>query len=58
MKKSGIDYNYSGTCALIVLIRNNIVTIANLGDSRAVLCRKEKDILAIEISIDHKPGRN
>ena len=40
------------------MIKDNLLTIANLGDSRAVLCRKEKDILAIEISIDHKPGRN
>lgn len=39
MKKSGINYNESGTCALIVLIKDNIITIANLGDSRAVLCR-------------------
>ena len=57
MKKSGINYDYSGTCALIVFIKDNIITIANLGDSRAVLCRKEKETLAIEISIDHKPTR-
>ena len=57
MKKSGINYDDSGTCALILFIRNNMITIANLGDSRAVLCRIEKDTLAIEISIDHKPTR-
>ena len=57
MKKSGIDYNYSGSCALVIIIYNSTISIANLGDSRAVLCRQEKDTLAIEISIDHKPTR-
>ena len=57
MIKSGIDYNYSGTCACLVFIKDDICTIANLGDSRAVLCRTNKDINAIELSWDHKPTR-
>jgi integrin-linked kinase-associated serine/threonine phosphatase 2C len=57
MIKSGIDYNYSGTCANIIFIKDDICTISNLGDSRAVLCRINKDINAIEMSWDHKPTR-
>lgn len=55
MIKSGIDYNYSGTCVNLILIKDDICTIANLGDSWAVLCRINKDINAIELSWDHKP---
>jgi protein phosphatase 2C family protein 2/3 len=57
MIKSGIDYNYSGTCVNLIFIKDDICTIANLGDSRAVLCRMSKDINAIELSWDHKPTR-
>ena len=50
---SVIDYSNSGTCAISVLIIKNIVYVANLGDSRAVLYRKtHKDKLAIEMSYD------
>jgi len=38
MKKSGIDYNTSGTCAVLIFIKDSKCTIANLGDSRAVMC--------------------
>jgi len=44
----------SGTTALTALLRGNKIYIANLGDSRAVLCRKEK---AVALSIDHRPNR-
>lgn len=57
MIKSGIDYNYSGTCVNLIFIVDDIVTIANLGDSWSVLCRTNKDINAIELSWDHKPVR-
>ncbi len=57
IKRSGIDYNTSGTCANMVFIKDNLLTIANLGDSRAVMCRIGKDIMAIELSWDHKPTR-
>jgi len=55
LRKSGIDYSNSGTCCVSVFIQGNNCTIANLGDSRAVLCRWTKDKLAVELSTDHKP---
>ncbi len=57
MIKSGIDYDNSGTCALILLIHNNICSIANVGNGRAVLCRKNQDITAIELSWDQTASR-
>ena len=42
----------SGTTAIVSVIYNNILYVANAGDSRCVLCR---DGSAIEMSIDHKP---
>lgn len=57
MKSSGIDYNLSGSCVNFIFIKDNLCTISNLGDSRAVLCRIGKDINAIELSWDHKPTR-
>lgn len=42
----------SGCTAVVVLIVDNQVFIANAGDSRAVLCR---DALAKDLSEDHKP---
>jgi serine/threonine protein phosphatase PrpC len=44
----------SGTTAIIALFNDNTLTIANVGDSRAVLCRAG---VAVPMSIDHKPGR-
>ena len=42
----------SGTTALAAVIWNQQITVANAGDSRAVLCRHGK---AIDLSVDHKP---
>lgn len=39
-----------GTCAVVALIENNNLTVANVGDSRAVLCRAGQ---AIALSQDH-----
>jgi len=44
---------YCGTTALVALILNNKLYIANAGDTRAVLCRGDK---AIRLSFDHKPN--
>lgn len=55
LRKSGIDYSNSGTCCVSVFIQGNNCSIANLGDSRAVLCRWIRDKIAIELSTDHKP---
>ncbi len=43
----------SGSCALVAHINNNILNIAWLGDSRAILCRNKSVILA---TTDHKPN--
>jgi serine/threonine protein phosphatase PrpC len=38
-----------GCCAVVALVVNNIVHIANLGDSKAVLCRQLKTALSEEV---------
>ena len=43
-----------GATAVVVLIIDNILICANVGDARAVLCRNGK---AIDLSIDHKASR-
>jgi len=42
----------SGTTAICALIQGNNLYVANVGDSRCVLCRAGK---AVELSTDHKP---
>lgn len=42
----------SGSTAVVALIRNKEIYVANAGDSRCILCRAGK---AIDLSIDHKP---
>eukprot|EP01004_Peranema_trichophorum_P005792 NODE_463_length_2722_cov_52.901885_g396_i0.p1 GENE.NODE_463_length_2722_cov_52.901885_g396_i0~~NODE_463_length_2722_cov_52.901885_g396_i0.p1 ORF type:complete len:630 (-),score=134.76 NODE_463_length_2722_cov_52.901885_g396_i0:832-2553(-) len=49
-KAASVDCN-SGTTALIVLLRENTLWVANLGDCGAVLCRKGK---AIQITRPHR----
>ena len=43
-----------GSTAIVCLITGDLLTVANLGDSRAVLCRRGR---AIEMSVDHKAVR-
>lgn len=57
LKNSGIDYSTSGTCCAFLFVKDNILTVANLGDSRAVLCRIGKEKAAIELTWDQKPTR-
>lgn len=42
----------SGTTAVVALLRKDKLVVANVGDSRCVLCRNG---VAIDMSIDHKP---
>lgn len=42
----------SGTTAIVALLRGSQLTVANVGDSRCVLCRNG---IALEMSMDHKP---
>ncbi|GIY12236.1 hypothetical protein CEXT_8121 [Caerostris extrusa] len=48
-----------GTTAIAVLVLQNILYIANLGDSKAILCRYNKKSgkhVAIPLSTDHSPA--
>ena len=49
MFKPGYD---SGCTAVVALIRDRDLYVANAGDSRCVLCRGGK---AVDLSVDHKP---
>ncbi|GKV05074.1 hypothetical protein SLEP1_g17117 [Rubroshorea leprosula] len=44
-----------GSTAVVVLLTDEHILVANCGDSRAVLCRAGK---AIPLSFDHKPDRS
>jgi len=59
LNHSSINTTSSGTCCVAVLISNGKCFVANLGDSRAVLCREKEDrsTITIELSQDHKPSR-
>jgi integrin-linked kinase-associated serine/threonine phosphatase 2C len=53
------EYELSGSCAICILIIEKKIYCINLGDSRAVLCyRKDNKLVALEMSIDHKPSRS
>ena len=43
---------YVGTTAVIAVVEGTTLTVANVGDTRCVLCRDGK---AVRISVDHKP---
>ena len=52
-KKDGLRDN-SGSCAVVVLIVDNMCYVANVGDSRAILS-SEKSSKCIPLTRDHKP---
>lgn len=49
--KEKISYR-AGTTAVVVLMTKDRYYVANIGDSRAVLCRGDN---AVALSTDHKP---
>ena len=49
--------DYSGSCALVIIIINNMCYCANLGDSRAIYSYDSGRIF-YQISRDHKPNDN
>ncbi|KAH7723124.1 protein phosphatase 2C containing protein [Aphelenchoides avenae] len=46
-----------GTTATTVLLLNDVLYCANIGDSKAVVCRNKEDgsCVAMQISVDHSP---
>jgi protein phosphatase 2C len=48
------DWDYQGSTVIASVLHDDCVTTANIGDSRAILCRNKK---AIALSDDHKPNR-
>ena len=55
---SDIDIQYSGSTMVSVIIFSNYLICANIGDSRAVIGKKEESWVAEELSRDHKPELN
>ncbi|CAD7695151.1 unnamed protein product [Ostreobium quekettii] len=51
--KSRRDDGGAGSTAVTAVVIGRRLTMANVGDSRAVLCRQGK---AIQVSVDHKPN--
>jgi protein phosphatase 2C family protein 2/3 len=47
--------DFSGACVVSALIRRDHLSIAWLGDCRAVLC--QNDGVAVQVTADHKPSR-
>lgn len=43
-----------GSCCVCAVLVDNVLYVANVGDSRAVLCKEDK---AVDVSSDHKPNR-
>lgn len=53
---STLNVAFSGSTAVIVLQLDDLLICANVGDSRAVVVRKEKYWKAQSLTRDHKPG--
>lgn len=54
LKKASIQHEHdSGATCLLVIAEKEKLTVANLGDSRGVMC--DSNGAAIDLSIDHKP---
>ena len=49
------EQRLAGSTATVALVRHDRIVIANCGDSRAVLCRRNGS--ALDVSVDHRPSR-
>lgn len=56
---ASIDTEFSGTTGVMAAIRKRTLSVANIGDSRCILGRKEGSgpLTAVPVSDDHKPDR-
>ncbi|KAK1278634.1 putative protein phosphatase 2C 34 [Acorus gramineus] len=54
----GLDSFYSGTTALMIVKQGDLMVIANVGDSRAVLATTSDDdsLVAVQLTVDFKLG--
>ncbi|KAI3665284.1 hypothetical protein L6452_17026 [Arctium lappa] len=52
------DSIHSGTTALVVIKQGELVVIANVGDSRAILATTVNDgcLVAVQLTVDFKPN--
>lgn len=55
MKNCYIIYLFLGTTALIALVEGSQLIVANVGDSRGVMCDSKGN--TIPLSFDHKPDQ-
>jgi serine/threonine protein phosphatase PrpC len=57
-KEPGIDPRYAGTTACVVLMQDNLLTISNAGDSRAVLAQSNATggYTSLDLSEDQNPN--
>ena len=53
LDKNGFENDHSGSCAIMALINKNKLLVANIGDSRLVLFKKNSLFFITE---DHKPN--
>lgn len=51
-----IETSLSGSTTVSVLIKKEQIWTANVGDSRAIICRNQDGWKAIQITRDHKPS--
>lgn len=47
---------HAGATAIVAVVTGRTLTVANAGDSRAVLCRKDGE--TFPLSFDHKPSQD
>lgn len=52
---SDVDVQFSGSTMVSVIVISNFLICANIGDSRAVIGKKEEIWVAEDLSRDHKP---
>lgn len=53
LKVTRSNMDISGSTAVLALVQDGVLTVANVGDSRGVLC--DRNGQAIPVSYDHKP---